>query len=122
MNLAEKDRPKDKPPDPAKKYGTPEKLMGDAAASPDAKRMMLSQWQRDLTLLLTASEENMPPHKPGTAEPPSDSEIAELLQRVSNCLLKLKEENERSKKSQGTAVPPAAEKRGKSEAKQPKPK
>lgn len=119
MNLAQKDRP---PPDPAAKYGSPESLIGDASASPDAKRMMLRQWQRDLTLLLTASEENMPPHKPGTVEPPSDSEVAELLQRVSNCLLKLKEQSERSKKSQGTAAPSAAEKRGKSGAKQSKPK
>jgi hypothetical protein len=75
--------------DPAAKYGVPEKLIDDQSLTDQAKKMLLSQWQKDLTQLLTATEENMPPQKGGTATPPPDTSNAELLQRVSNCLLRI---------------------------------
>ncbi len=73
--------------DPQVKYRSPERLIEDPALSDRAKRALLRHWKSDLTLLLIASEENMAPRSDDRAEAYEDQ--AELLQRVSNCLLRL---------------------------------
>jgi hypothetical protein len=76
--------------DPRSRYVSPERLLRDPALSNRAKRALLRHWKSDLTLLLTATEENMPAVVSPAFEPASaDSENAEMLQRVSNCLLQL---------------------------------
>jgi hypothetical protein len=76
--------------DPTSRYTSPEHLLRDPALSNRAKRALLRHWKSDLTLLLTATEENMPVTVSPDFEPsPSDGENAEMLQRVSNCLLRL---------------------------------
>lgn len=76
------------PPNPQRHYETPEALANDRALSTSEKQTLLRQWQRDLEQLETATEENMP-HL-GRSTPghhPEEGVTADLLQRVSNCLL-----------------------------------
>lgn len=76
--------------DPSSRYVSPERLLRDPALSNRAKRALLRHWKSDLTLLLTATEENMPAVvSPAFEAASADSENAEMLQRVSNCLLQL---------------------------------
>ena len=71
-------------------HGSPERVLNDPALRKDAKRTLLAQWRRDLTQLQTATEENMPALTRATpARHERDGETADLLQRVSNCLLAL---------------------------------
>jgi len=80
-------------PDPGVRYATPEDLLKDHAVPRQRKRDWLAQWQRDLKQLQTATEENMPArHRATPASHADDGETAELLQRVSNCLLRLETE------------------------------
>ena len=80
---------KKNPIDPMAKYGTPENLLNDQSLSEQDKRKLLKQWKHDLTLLLTATEENMTPQtKEG--QPSGTGDNAELLRRVSDCLLRMK--------------------------------
>jgi hypothetical protein len=82
---------KETSPDPAAKYGAPEKIIEDSSLDPRAKRMLLRQWQKDLTQLLTATEENMPAMPSEAVHPKPDDDNAALLQRVSNCLLRVQQ-------------------------------
>src|SRR5689334_9321777 len=79
--------------DPAAKYGAPEKIIEDSELDPKAKRMLLRQWQKDLTQLLTATDENMPAMQSEAVHPKRDDDNASLLQRVSNCLLRVQEKH-----------------------------
>ncbi|HEX2581342.1 MAG TPA: hypothetical protein VHL08_05130 [Dongiaceae bacterium] len=45
--------------DVAKFYRTPTDLIGDAALTREQQVQLLKQWQYDLQLLMTATEENM---------------------------------------------------------------
>lgn len=77
-------------PTPKVLYATPEDLMKDRAVPRQQKRDWLAQWQRDLRQLHTATDENMPVLRRATPAPhDDDGKAAELLQRVSNCLLEL---------------------------------
>jgi hypothetical protein len=82
---------KETSPDPAAKYGAPEKIIEDSSLDPKAKRMLLRQWQKDLIQLLTATEENMAPQPSEAVHPKPDDDNAALLQRVSNCLLRVQQ-------------------------------
>lgn len=80
-------------PRPKVQYATPEDLMKDSAVPRQQKRDWLAQWQRDLRQLHTATDENMPVLGRTTPAPGDDDDkAAELLQRVSNCLLDLNSE------------------------------
>ena len=80
-------------PAPSVRYATPEDLLKDQAVPHQRKRDWLAQWQRDLTQLQTATEEDMPPLKRATpAAHADDGKTAKFLQRVSNCLLRLESE------------------------------
>ena len=82
---------KKNPIDPMAKYGTPENLLNDQSLSEPEKRKLLKQWRHDLTLLLTATEENMTPQtKGGKPSAKNSGDNAELLRRVSDCLLRMK--------------------------------
>ncbi len=75
-------------PDPQTKYAAPEDLVRDRALSKAEKKSLLAHWQRDLEQLQTASDENMPsPVTP--ARHPEEGKVADMLRRVSNCLLRL---------------------------------
>ena len=75
------------------RYATPEDLLRDSAVPRQRKRDWLAQWQRDLKQLQTATDENMPAlHRATHAPHADDGRTAELLQRVSNCLLSLESE------------------------------
>lgn len=70
------------------RYATPEALVNDRSLPKAEKRALLSQWQRDLQQLQVATEENMPHLGRATPAPHADEgRTADLLQRVSNCLL-----------------------------------
>lgn len=70
------------------RYATPEEIVGDRTLPTSQKRALLSQWQRDLQQLQIATEENMPHLRRATPAPDADEgRTADLLQRVSNCLL-----------------------------------
>ncbi|HTY68464.1 MAG TPA: hypothetical protein VMH36_17555 [Alphaproteobacteria bacterium] len=80
-------------PAPSVQYSAPEDLLRDSAVPRQRKRDWLAQWQRDLKQLQTATEENMPRLDRATpAAHADDGKTAELLQRVSNCLLRLERE------------------------------
>ena len=80
-------------PAPSVRYSAPEDLLRDSAVPRQRKRDWLAQWQRDLKQLQTATEENMPRLDRATpAAHADDGKTAELLQRVSNCLLRLETE------------------------------
>lgn len=80
-------------PTPKVRYASPEDLMKDRAVPRQQKRDWLAQWQRDLRQLHTATDENMPVLDRATSAPHADDgKTAELLQRVSNCLLDLESE------------------------------
>lgn len=76
------------PPAAQHRYATPEEIVGDQALAAAQKRTLLSQWQRDLKQMQIATEENMPHLGRATSAPHADEgRTADLLQRVSNCLL-----------------------------------
>ncbi len=80
-------------PAPSVRYNAPEDLLKDNGVPQQRKRDWLAQWQRDLKQLQTATEENMPHLDRATpAAHADDGKTAELLQRVSNCLLRLESE------------------------------
>ena len=80
-------------PAPSVRYVAPEDLLKDGTVPRQRKRDWLAQWQRDLKQLQTATEENMPNLDRATPAPHADDgKTAELLQRVSNCLLRLENE------------------------------
>lgn len=80
-------------PSPRVRYAAPEDLMKDKSVPRQQKRDWLAQWQRDLRQLHTATDENMPALGRATPAPHADDgATAELLQRVSNCLLDLEAE------------------------------
>lgn len=66
---------------------SPELLVADKSLSQADKEKMLSQWKLDLELELNAADENMP----ATDSKAKDENKSELLRRVNNCLLNLKE-------------------------------
>jgi len=73
-----------KSPNPWAKYQVPENLLADVALPVAAKCTLLEQWKLDLTQLQAATEENMP-----RTDAPETEKNADMLQRVSNALLKL---------------------------------
>ena len=80
-------------PTPSVRYTAPEDLLKDSAVPRQRKRDWLAQWQRDLKQLQTATDENMPAlHRATPAPHVDDGRTADLLQRVSNCLLHLETE------------------------------
>jgi len=66
---------------------SPELLIADKNLSSADKEKLLSQWKLDLELELNAADENMP----ATDSKAKDENKSELLRRVNNCLLGLKE-------------------------------
>lgn len=80
-------------PDPKKQFSSPEILMADKKLSTAEKRKLLEQWKQDLTLEQIATQENMPAQQAGGAPAPSNGESADLLQRVSDCLRKISEQD-----------------------------
>jgi hypothetical protein len=79
-------------PDPWTRYEGPEELLADRSISEDEKRRLLAEWERDLQQLQTATEENMP----GDTHPDHhrhENRTSDLLQRVSNCRLRLGEKS-----------------------------
>ena len=80
-------------PAPSVRYATPEDILNDSGVPRQRKRDWLAQWQRDLKQLQTATDENMPALDRTTPAPHADDgKTADLLQRVSNCLLSLESE------------------------------
>ena len=51
---------KDKIEHPEAQYDTPDKLVKDAALSPDEKKEALNTWEQDARQMVTASNEGMP--------------------------------------------------------------
>jgi hypothetical protein len=76
-----------KTPNPWDKYQVPENLLADIALPVTAKCTLLEQWKLDLTQLQAATEENMP-----RTDESEQEKNADMLQRVSNALLKLQPE------------------------------
>ena len=75
--------------DPEAMFGLPENLLINSSIADATKVQVLNLWKRDLMLLMTATDENMPactgaslPYAPGES-------TAEMLRRVSNVLLAL---------------------------------
>jgi hypothetical protein len=83
-------------PDPKKLFSSPEILMADKKLSTAEKRKLLEQWKQDLTLEQTATQENMPVKQAGGTPAPSNGDSADLLQRVSNSLRKVSEQDRAS--------------------------
>ncbi|HEX9461737.1 MAG TPA: hypothetical protein VGB82_03985 [Alphaproteobacteria bacterium] len=73
-------------PDPWTRYNGPEEVLKDPALTNDSKRALLTEWERDLRQLQTATEENMAVDT-GPGHHTADGKTADLLQRVSNCRL-----------------------------------
>jgi hypothetical protein len=67
-----------------RKYESPERLLCDPGLSHRAKRALLRHWKSDLALLLSSTDEFTP-----SAAHADETDAAELLHRVSNCLLQL---------------------------------
>jgi hypothetical protein len=80
-------------PDPKKQFSSPEILMADKKLSTAEKRKLLEQWKQDLTLEHTATQENMPVQQADGTPAPSSGDSADLLQRVSNSLRKVSEQD-----------------------------
>jgi hypothetical protein len=75
------------------RYTAPEDLLNDGGVPQQRKRDWLAQWHRDLKQLQTATDENMPAlDRARPAAHADDGKTADLLQRVSNCLLRLETE------------------------------
>lgn len=73
---------------PQRRYATPEEIVNDRVLPTPQKRELLSEWQRDLKQEQIATEENMPHLGRATpAQHADEGRTADLLQRVSNCLL-----------------------------------
>jgi hypothetical protein len=83
-------------PDPKKQFSSPEILMADKKLSTAEKRKLLEQWKQDLTLEQTATQENMPVQQADGTPAPASGESADLLQRVSDCLRKVSEQDHAS--------------------------
>lgn len=70
-----------------KRPASPELLVADKTLGAAEKEKLLTQWKLDLELELNATEENMP----ATDAKGVDASISELLRRVNNCLLDIKQ-------------------------------
>ncbi len=71
------------------RHATPEAILGDTRLAPSAKRALLMDWQRDLLLMQNATAENMPVLGRPERQRRADEDAAELLQRVTSCLVVL---------------------------------
>ena len=90
-------------PDPKKQFSSPEILMADKKLSAAEKRKLLEQWKQDLTLEQTATQENMPVQQADGTPAPSTGDSADMLQRVSNSLRKVSEQDHASASSRVAA-------------------
>ncbi len=90
--------------DPKKQFASPEILMADKKLSTAEKRKLLEQWKQDLTLEQIATQENMPVQQAGGTPAPSTGESADMLQRVSNSLRKVSEQDHASASSRVAAA------------------
>ncbi len=79
-------------PDPWTRYDGPEQLLADRSLSDTEKKRLLGEWERDLQQLQTATEENMPADT-DPEQRRNDHRTADLLQRVSNCRIRLGEKS-----------------------------
>lgn len=91
-------------PDPKKQFSSPEILMADKKLSTAEKRKLLQQWKQDLTLEQTATQENMPVQQADGTPAPSTGDSADLLQRVSDNLRKVSEQDHASTSSRAAAA------------------
>lgn len=89
-------------PNPKQRFASPEILMADKNLSAADKRKLLEHWKQDLTLELTATQENMPVQQADGTPAPTNGDTADLLQRVSDCLRHATEE-EQPRKSKAAA-------------------
>jgi hypothetical protein len=71
--------------DPSTRYTVPERLLRDRGLSDRAKRALLQRWRSTLTGRSTLAGEP----QPESAAVPSNKDSAEMLERVSSCLLQL---------------------------------
>jgi hypothetical protein len=83
-------------PDPKTQFSSPEILMADKKLSTAEKRKLLEQWKQDLTLEHTATQENMAVQQADGTPAPSTGDSADLLQRVSDNLRKVSEQDHAS--------------------------